>query len=217
MNFGFFDPESKVDFSRRKLPHWEQRDAYYFLTWRTADSIPQSVLQQWLTERETWLQAHGINPVLKDWQREVEKLPEDDHKTFYREFTLRWLQMLDDCHGECLLRNPSLSEIVAENLHHQNGDKYELEAWVIMPNHVHVLVGVPGRNAMKQLCRNWKNYTAKRINESLNRQGQLWQWESFDHLVRSPASLEKFRQYILKNPTKAQLKNDEYRVWAKAP
>jgi putative transposase len=68
---------------------------------------------------------------------------------------------------------------------------------------------------MKKLCRNWKRFTAGRINECLEREGQFWQWESFDHLVRSPASLAKFREYILNNSVKACLREGEYRAWAK--
>lgn len=83
-----------------------------------------------------------------------------------------------------------------------------------MPNHVHVLAGVSGRGELKKHCRHWKNFTAMQINKALGRSGQLWQWESFDHVVRTPASLEKFRDYILKNPIKASLKEGEYRAWA---
>jgi len=197
------------------LPHWEQDNAFYFITWRTADSIPRDVLVQWEAERHAWLEAHGIDPKLEDWQREVEMLPERDHREFYRLFTLKWHGMLDECHGECVLKQPRVSEIVAENLRHQDGSRYALEAFVVMPNHVHVLAGVHRRGEMKNLCRNWKRYTAGRINTMLGKEGQFWQWESFDHVVRSAASLEKFKKYILDNPIKARLKKGEYRVWAK--
>ena len=216
MEFQFFDPGAEVDVSWRKLPHWDQRDAYYFLTWRTADSIPAPALEQWHHERTCWLAAHGILcQKQEDWQGEIEKLPEAEHREFYRLFTQRWHELLDAGHGKCLLRDPGASEIVAENLRHGEGVHYELEAWVVMPNHVHVLAGIRGRGTMKKLCRNWKNYTAKRINERLGREGQFWQWESFDHLVRSAASLEKFRRYILNNPVKTGLKEGEFRVWTK--
>ncbi|MDZ4286874.1 MAG: transposase [Prosthecobacter sp.] len=217
MEFRFFDPSAKVEVSRRNLPHWEQGDAYYFLTWRTADSIPTEVAEEWHRERAEWLLGHGINPELDDWQREVELLPEVAHREFYQRFTTRWHELLDDCHGQCVLRQPELSEVVAENLRRFDGERYELEGFVVMPNHVHVLAGIPGRGAMKRLCRNWKGFTAKRINKRLGREGQFWQWESFDHLVRSPSSFEKFRRYIAENPRKAGLRDGECRVWVKSP
>lgn len=215
MEFHFFDPSAKTDITHGDLPHWEQADTFYFITWRTADSIPACIHEKWQAEREAWLWAHGIDSRLEDWSRQLEELPEKAHREFYQRFTTQWHAMLDQCHGECVLRRPELSLIVENSLRHFDGARYQLEAFAVMPNHVHVLAGVAGRGEMKRLCRNWKNFTAMQINKALGRQGQFWQWESFDHLVRSPASLEKFREYILQNPVKARLKPDEYRVWAK--
>lgn len=215
MEFRFFDPTAALDVSRRNLPHWEQQDAYYFLTWRTADSIPAAVLEQWQRDRCEWLLQHGIDPELEDWQLELENLPEGEHQEFYRKFTGRWHEMLDACHGECVLRRPDLRGLVAQSLHSFDGQRYVLEAFVVMPNHVHALAGIAGQGAMKKLCRSWKHYTATKLNEILGRRGQFWQWESFDHIVRGRGSLEKFRQYIIDNPTNAQLKPEEYDLWVK--
>ncbi len=215
MEFRFFDPSAKTEITHGHLPHWEQLNAFYFITWRTADSIPKEVFERWHVERETWLRSHGIEPSLEDWQRELEMLPEPQHQEFYRLFTAKWHGMLDECHGECVLRQSPLSQIVEDSLRHFDEERYRLEAFVVMPNHVHVLAGIPGRGAMKRLCRGWKNFTAREINRALGRRGQFWQWESFDHLVRSPASLENFREYILNNPVKARLREGEYRAWAK--
>jgi putative transposase len=215
MEFRFFDPGAKTAISQGHLPHWEQVNAWYFITWRTADSIPKDVLDKWLVDRATWLTDHGIDPAVEDWQRYIETLPEDQHREFYRLFTAKWHSMLDECHGQCLLRRSELSAVVEESFLHHNLQKYELEAFVVMPNHVHVLAGIRGRGEMKKLCRNWKRFTAGRVNRILGQAGQFWQWESFDHLVRSPGSLTKFREYILKNPEKAHLRDGEYRVWTK--
>jgi putative transposase len=215
MDFNFFDPSAETEMTRRHLPHWEQRDAFYFITWRTADSIPSEVMAKWLQDREDWYALHGIATQEEDWQKQIEELPETLHREFYRLFTTKWHEMLDANHGKCLLRQVELRQIIAENLHHQNEVSYQLEAYVVMPNHVHVLVGIPGRDVMKRLCRNWKNYTAKKINAHLGSEGQFWQWESFDHIVRSAASLEKFRHYILENPQKARLSVDHSTAWTK--
>jgi putative transposase len=215
MEFRFFDPRAKTEITQGSLPHWEQLNAYYFITWRTADSLPTALLQRWQLQRDEWLRAHGIDPLAEDWQRELEMLPEIEHREFYTRFTAQWNALLDEGHGECVLRQPELSSIVEDSLLHFDGVRYALEAYVVMPNHVHVVAGISGRGEMSQLCRSWKNFTAMQINKALGRQGQFWQWESFDHLVRSPASLEKFRNYILKNPIEARLRDGEYRVWAK--
>ena len=217
MDFHFFDPRAEVDVTHGHLPHWEQRDAYYFITFRTADSIPLNTLKQWHYERDVWLVSRGIDPAKEDWQVDLEHLPEDEHREFYRSFTARWHDHLDQGHGSCLLRQPETSAIVAENLKHFDGDRYQLDSFVVMPNHVHVLLGVSGRGAMRKQCRNWKTYTARKINERLGRSGQFWQWESFDHLVRSEGSLAKFRDYIVQNPVKARLRTDEYALYAREP
>jgi len=215
MEFRFFDPSAKTEITHGDLPHWEQMNAFYFITWRTADSIPAGVLERWQAEREAWLWVHGIDSRAKDWSRKLEELPEASLRDFYQRFSMEWHSILDECHGECVLRRPELSEIVEARLRHFDGDRYQLEAFAVMPNHVHVLAGIPGRGEMKRLCRAWKNFTAMQVNKALGRQGQFWQWESFDHLVRSKASLEKFREYIVANPVRARLKSGEYRAWSK--
>lgn len=208
MQYRFFDPAAKTDVSHGNLPHWEQLNAFYFITWRTADSLPKAALDRWQTERDAWLRTRGIDSGVEDWQRVFELLPSADRQEFHKLFTLRWNALLDEGYGECALGIPQLGLIVEDSLRRFDGTRYELEAFVIMPNHVHVLVGVSGRGEMK-------NFTATQINKALARKGQFWQWESFDHLVRTPANLEKFRQYILQNPIKARLMEGEYRAWAK--
>jgi REP element-mobilizing transposase RayT len=215
MEFRFFDPAAETDITQGRLPHWEQFSAYYFITWRTADSIPQKVLDAWHGERADWLRIHGIPPEAEDWQRELEMLPREQHAEFYRRFTSRWHDLLDEGHGDCVLRRADLRQIVEDSLLHFEGTRHVLEAFVVMPNHVHVLAGIPGRGELKALCRSWKHFTARQINAALRSEGQFWQWESFDHLVRSPASLEKFREYILKNPAKALLREGAFTVWSK--
>ncbi|PYK67542.1 MAG: hypothetical protein DME45_10010 [Verrucomicrobia bacterium] len=50
-----FDPYGEVNVARRRLPHWQQPGAAYFITFRLADSLPQSRLRQWREERAIWL------------------------------------------------------------------------------------------------------------------------------------------------------------------
>jgi putative transposase len=94
-----------------------------------------------------------------------------------------------------------------------DGQRYELGDFVVMSNHVHLLVGGMARNAMQKQVESWKKWSAMRINEALGRSGRFWQDESFDHLVRSEASFEKFRKYIGENPVKAGLRRGEFVWW----
>ena len=86
----------------------------------------------------------------------------------------------------------------------QRFKRYELHSFVVMPNHVHLLV-TPSLAATKWLGP-LKGFTAHEANRILERSGQpFWQDESYDHLVTSEAGLERVRYYIESNPVKAGL------------
>jgi hypothetical protein len=63
-----------------------------------------------------------------------------------------------------------------------------------------VLLSPLRKQLLSSIVHSWKSFSAHKINAALGRQGAFWQKESFDHIVRSAASLEKFRQYIRANP-----------------
>jgi len=93
---------------------------------------------------------------------------------------------------------------------------YELYAFVIMPNHVHLLIQplVP----LARITKSLKGYTARRANQILDRTGSpFWQYESFDHWVRNEPELLKIINYIEYNPVAAGLvgKPEEWR-WSSA-
>ena len=81
---------------------------------------------------------------------------------------------------------------------------YELRAWVVMPNHVHILI-CP-RVELRQITRTVKTFTAREANSILQRTGQpFWQDESYDHWVRSRDEMEATVRYIESNPVAAGL------------
>ena len=213
--FQFFNPAAKVTISHRHLPHWDQAGATYFITWRTTDSIPREIWLRWREERDVWLLAHDINPASKDWRFDLEMLDEAARDDF-RQFARALESELDACHGDCVLRDPRFSKLVSDSLRHFDGSRYVLGDYVVMPNHVHLLVGGLARQAMLKQVESWKKWTALQINEALNRSGRFWQDESFDHLVRNEASFGKFRAYIAKNPVTARLKPHEFILWQRA-
>jgi putative transposase len=212
MAFQFFNPAKKVSVTQGHLPHWDQEGATYFITWRTADSIPKEVWLRWREERDAWLVAHGIDPSAKDWRRHVEELAEEDRHDF-RRFSKALEDELDAGHGECVLKRPDMAEIATGALRFFDGQRYVLGDFVVMPNHVHLLVGGMAREAMLKQVESWKKWSALKINEALGRSGRFWQDESFDHLVRNEASFAKFSQYIAENPAKAKLRKGEYLAW----
>ena len=112
---------------------------------------------------------------------------------------------LDPSSGTCLLIDPKLAAVVENALLHFQGERYALSAWCVMPNHVHVVVTPFVGYALSDVLQAWKSYSAHEINRRLKRKGRLWQKESFDHIVRNVAGLEKFVAYTEGNPVVAGL------------
>jgi putative transposase len=213
--FLFFDPVQPVTITHGHLPHWDQEGSTYFITWRTLDSLPQPVWNRLLSLRAAWLRTHGIDSQCEDWRWHFEHLPREARLEFARLFSMNFDMELDACHGECVFRRPELARIVAGALHFFDGDRYTLGDYIIMPNHVHLLVGGMARNVMLKQMKSWKRWTSGEINRHLGRRGRFWQDEGFDHLVRSQVAFEKFRRYIADNPRKAKLREGEYLHWVR--
>ncbi len=199
--------------SHRYLPHWEQSDVCYFLTFRTLDSIPKDALKGWCDERHAWLGARGIDGEYEDWHSLLEGLSAEDRQEFHALFSRRMHEFLDECAGECLLKDEKLREIVVSALRHFHGSRYQLGGFVVMPNHVHVLMQCLGEHRMKAQVTAWKKYSARCLHEALGRKGHFWLGETYDHIVRSREQFEHYQRYIRENPAKAKLGVDEATVW----
>lgn len=130
--FTFFKRDEAVEVTRRNLPHWEQPGVCYFLTFRTADSLPAEVMEGWRRERDCWLRGHGVDPEDEDWHAMLEMLPEREHHEFHRTFSRKMHEMLDAGHGACLLKRIELREIVAEALRHFDEERYLLGGYADM-------------------------------------------------------------------------------------
>jgi REP element-mobilizing transposase RayT len=210
MCFTFFDPHQPVAISRRNLPHWEQSAVTYFVTFRTADSLPAHIVRAWKDQRDEWLKRHGLDPRMKGWREALEQLPGKELDEFHSVFTARFHEYLDAGHGACVLKRRELNTLVAESLMFFGGTRYALGDFVVMPNHVHVLVQPSGSHRLKAICRSWKKFTATAINKQLSQAGTFWQQENYDHIVRSEAQFSHYQRYIAENPKKAGLKEGEY-------
>ena len=193
----FFDPLQSVShLSGGNLPHWRQDGTTYFVTFRLEDSLPKEKIDQWKHERDAWLEENPKPNVdampssrLIEWQKE-----------YRNRFTQRFETWLDAGSGSCLLEQSDFRNIFVETVQQKNGIQYWLDGFVVMPNHVHILVTPVGQNELSSIIRSWKSISARRINEMRQSKGSVWQKESFDHIVRNATSLMKFQQYIEDNP-----------------
>jgi putative transposase len=138
-------------------------------------------------------------------------LPTDRRREFHETFSREYMENLDKGCGACVLRPPELSQIVADAFHFFDGQRYHLGDFVIMPNHVHLIVCLLGDTEIEAQCTSWKRFSAKQINRKLRRTGRFWQEESFDHLIRSPEQFQAIQSYIAQNQT--QLNADDYHLY----
>ena len=204
-----FDPKADLSISEHFRPHWSQSGAIVYITFRTADSIPQQVLDRWEREKSEWMRTKGCSTD-RHWSDVLPNLDPALRDQFKKQFNRCREDFLDTCYGACVLRNPELAKIVADALMHFDGERYRMGDFIVMPNHVHLLASFPTEDAMVTQCDSWLHYSAWRINAALQQKGKFWQQEPFDHLVRSPEQYSYFREYIRENGTKAGLPVNEY-------
>jgi REP element-mobilizing transposase RayT len=195
-----FDKTRPTSIRTRKLPHWRQEGSTYFVTFRLADSLPGSVLQNALRERDEFLRRQQ-QPLTPERRQELED--------FYRE---KLEAELDKGHGACVLKEEADAVIVERALRHFDGERYWLGYFVVMPNHVHLTVHPIMGHELSDILHSWKTFTARQINKRTSGMGQLWQHESFDHIVREEHELDKFTSYITGNPKRAGLTQGGYRL-----
>jgi putative transposase len=196
---------------RRNLPHLRLAAATYFVTFRLADSIPKNIVVKWQQEHDLWLKQYGINPAWKRGDQfrmnAYHAIPLDERKAFEKIQRRRFFIELDKSHGSCLLTN--FHTIVAEALEYFHGQRVWCGDYVVMPNHVHVLVQPFADVKLEQWLYSVKRYTSTKImkkgpsniQESI-RKRHLWQKESFDRIVRDVEELTRTRRYIEANPAK---------------
>lgn len=182
---------------RRYLPHWKAEGATYFVTFRLAGTLPKTVLDEFETERE------ALADRAEKSGRKLSVVEENRLRELYSENIDAYL---DAGHGDCWLGRPEVAPLVAESLQHFAGERYDLHAWTIMPNHVHVVLTPFEQHTLSEVLHSWKSYTGTKANAILGRSGgSLWQRESYDHLVRNEEEFTRVCEYTVQNPVTAGL------------
>ncbi len=184
----WFDWASACNEAGRHLPHVSQRGCIYFITFRLADSIPVERLKAWKVASDAWLQRNPPPHTLMQ-ERALKSL-----------FSARIERYLDAGRGECLLAVSAAQAALEAVLRHDDGVRYLLGDFVVMPNHVHALVQTEVE--IDELNAQWNRVSSHEINKALDRRGSVWQRESFDHAVRSREQLLKCQKYIRDNPAR---------------
>lgn len=186
---------------RGYLPHRDEPGLTQFVTFHLADSFPVSLRSEW---------EHFAKIEDDREQREVIEA------------------YLDRGRGECHLRRPEIAKLVEDNFREfgescgsqtrapkpegcgsqsrapEQVARYELRAWVVMPNHVHVLFKV-GAVSMAEIVGAWKKHTGRLANKLLGKRGAFWAEDYFDTYMRDAEHEVRTVRYIENNPTKAKL------------
>lgn len=188
--------------SGENLPHWQSDKAIYHISYRLADSVPQSVRERWLRERESLIQF------AKQYGQEHSEETARKMQYLYSE---RIEKYLDAGYGKCYLNKAEIAKLVANSLTHFDCQRYRLHAWCIMPNHVHVIVEAIPNNDLSKIIHSWKSYTAHRANKILGLTGAFWQCDAYNHIIRSRKEYDFQILYTWENPEKANLPNWQWR------
>jgi putative transposase len=194
--------KNEKEIYRRHLPHIQPKGGLFFITWTLKGSIPKSKLLTIKKEYESL-----INKVDKT-DEEIKKIKILARKNYINNID----KMLSENYtGPHYMKDERIAKIVTESLHFWDNKSIELYCYCIMSNHVHsvfrLLEGseTDFEKRLDEIMHSIKRFSAREANKILNRQGQFWEEESFDYLIRNQQELERIIEYILNNPVKAGL------------
>ena len=193
--------------SRGYLPHFESGEVVQHATLHLADSLPLESI--------------------KRWTESLNRLPLEQRDAEHRK---RLELLLDAGYGSCVLQERAIASMVQSALLHFDGERHRMIEWVVMPNHVHVLLQMINGWELGKVVGSWKKFTAARIvahRKSLNgnnvldkktledggsKTGNLdvcrqpvWHREYWDRFVRNEEHLKNVVKYIHRNPVSAGL------------
>jgi REP element-mobilizing transposase RayT len=112
---------------------------------------------------------------------------------------------LDAGYGACILNDNECARIVENSLKFFNGSRLDLISWVIMPNHVHCLLGIYPGFRIGKIVQSIKRCSANQINRRYGRNGSVWFRDYFDRRIRNETHYFNAIEYIHNNPVKAGL------------
>ena len=182
------------------MPHWQPNDAEFFVTFRLAGSLPAEAIKK-----------------LKKLKEDLDRGMELESANKYSSIIFQKYEKLIDGSeiGPRWLKEKEIAQIVQKSLLFFDKKEYDLYAYCIMPNHVHVVFKITGKEMDRgkpihmypatNIIGRLKSFTALECNKVLGRTGTFWQAESYDRVIRDSDELENTVAYTLNNPVKAGL------------
>ena len=196
-------------FHRRHLPHFYPPNSVYFVTPRLTGSLPRFRIDEIQEERH----------FVRTQNQKISKAAADASR--YEQDLLRLDKILERGNQNCRwLSDPRIADLVAEAIRYRDGKEYDLIAYSVMPNHMHLVFGTGAPDLLElvgqidnlsnlsnkpvsKIMQSLKRHTAREANKVLGRRGTFWQDESYDHVIRNSDELERIILYVLHNPVKA--------------
>jgi len=193
-----------VESHRRFLPHHQETQQIISLCWRLAFTLPRHL--------------HLILQDLKNILLQVEKHPDPHIHEFELQQYAQKILEYDEFLGKFELEGLSLCEqpfagMLCNALRFYAGNLYDLHAYCVMPNHLHLLIEpLPDANQryhrVSVIVQRIKSYTSTKINQLRGKTGKVWSDDYYDRYIRSERDYYNVLEYILLNPVKAGLVND---------
>jgi putative transposase len=207
-------------FYKRNLPHIQRPGDSFFVTFRLHNSIPYKDLQ-------------NLREKYEEKEISIRRKSKPDTKQQLQRLQWRYFEKYDELldkiqQGPLFLANEEIASLVAEQIHRFDGEFYDLIAYCIMSNHLHLLIDtsiqfsgeidaysdeLANFTTLDEILKRIKGPTAVYANRMLKRTGQFWQRESFDVYIRNNQHFNRVMAYILQNPVKAGLVKE----WAEWP
>ena len=186
-------------FYRRRLPHYQPVDSILFITFRLAYSLPKEIIQQLFREQE---ERKSEIAQEKDNVRRFELISQEQKRYFGHFDTyldristnIRWLE------------NSEIASIVYNAILFYDATEYDVVAFCIMPNHVHLVADMKRKNRPAyDILKKIKSFSAIQSNIIIQRKGKFWHNENYDHVVRNGNELTAIVEYVMQNPVNAGL------------
>ena len=235
----FFSHLSTTDVHERNLPHWAQDHTLVFITFRLADALPQEVVLKWQDERAEWLRTHPLPwtaaveaEYMQEFPARFEKWLDAGNGSCVlaredcRKIVIDALEYFNDGKMPETANGQDARSTTAPASPCGTGvspvrptspsatrspvrPRYRLHSFVVMPNHVHVLMELYDKTDLTKILHSWKSFTAKKINLALGKSGVVWQDEYYDNLMRSERHYAATVEYIRRNAKAAEEKRGQ--------
>jgi len=188
-------------FYRRNLPHIQPEEAILFITYRLFFKLPDEYLN-----RVKLLKTEFQNKIrsVKKKNIESEKLKFEKNLFDYKDNFIGKFQ-----NSPFWLKEDKIAKIIKDSLFWGSQKRYDLFAFCVMPNHVHILIRpviIDDKPfPLQKIMYDHKHFTAIEANKIINRKDNFWQDEHYDHYIRNEKEFFNVLNYIYLNPVKAKL------------